>query len=765
MNIALLIESLAGGGAEQVVQRLARGLAQRGEHVFVYCLKDAGSSAGGLQTAGVTVRQARSFGRDPLLPWRLGDWLKRDRIALAHAHSCAALVRVFPAAQLLRVPLIHVWHGWPLGSPTRDHRIALRLDRWIARVGVNSQSLRPRLPTPRHARTAAYLPNGIDLPPVVPADARRRLEVLHGRKFGGPIILSVANVRIEKDLCGLLAAFARLRRQRSDAHLVCIGAVRDVANWQLVQRAAKSPALESRVHFPGPVRDAWRLMAGADVFCLSSRTESMPNVILEAMTQRAPIVATAVGDVGTRTATEPGDHWLLRHDETGLLVPPGAPQALAAALDYALRDPEAARRRAARAFDEHRRRFTTEHMVQRYVEVYEEMLGRRRQPRRAVARSRRRTVLMLGPAAPQIGGMVTSIDLLMRSPLREHCVLHRCATPAPRGASQGPVRRLMRHLQALAGLAWTLIGRRVDILHIHTCSYRTFYRSLLDLAVAKGLGRAVVLHIRGGQFEHFCRRASRSGQWLIRRGFECADAAIVVSNRWRGIVQRHAGSTPVIAIPNAVEPFTLAGAGGQNGRPCRFLYLGKLTVAKGLADLIRAAAQLRADGTSFELVIAGPAADELRSRWERSVQAAGLTDVATFAGVVRGAAKSQLLRAADCFVHPSHSEALPNAVLEAAAAGLPVIATAVGSLAEALTAAGDTQPLCPLVPPHDAPALAQAMQRLARDAAARRRIGAALQQHVMSCFSPTHVAGQLAQVYERVLARPRGDRGWRVARP
>jgi glycosyltransferase involved in cell wall biosynthesis len=759
--MALLAESLEGGGAERVVRRLAVALAARGHRVSVYCLRSADVPAEDLLTRGVRVREAHSVGRDPLLTWRLGRWLRQDRCAVVHAHSCAALVRVFPAAKVLGIPVLHVWHGWPLETPTRYHRLAAQLDRFVACVGINSESLRARLPITALAQAAAHLPNGLDLPAVAPQAARRRLELLCGRSLDGPVVLSVANVRVEKDLCGLLQAFALLRREHPHAHLVCIGAVRDPAYGQAVRRTAAALSLADRVHFPGPARDAWQLMAGADVFCLSSRSEAMPNVILEALSQRVAVVATAVGDVGCLDAADRGTHWLLQHTETGLLVPPADPAALAAALAGTLRDPAAARQRADRAFEDYRARFTADQMVRRYERLYDQVRRGRRRPDRPAHPPRRPTVLMLGPAPPQIGGMVTSIDLLLKSPLRERYVLKRCPTPVPGRAGRRRLRCLLaalRQTAALARLVTMLVGKRADLLHIHTCSYFTFYRNLLDLAVARLLGRAVILHVRGGQFGRFCESGGRWGQWLIRHGLAASDAVLVVSERWREILQRYAGQTPVYVVPNAVEPAEWPSPRDPNGHTCRFLYLASLTRAKGLSDLLAAAAALRSDGIPFELIVAGPATDEPGHLWKERARQVGLADFTRFVGPVRGSHKARLLAAADCFVHPSHSEAMPNAVLEAAAAGLPVVATAVGCLPEVMVADGTTQPLCPLVPPHDVAALAREMKRLASNAILRQEMGTQLCRHVTTRYSLTAAAERLAQVYDDVLGRSGGRR-------
>ena len=243
MRIALLIESLAGGGSERVIERLSRGLAQRGHHVFVYCLRSALQSIGRMAAGGVIIREARSVGRDPLLAWRLARWLRQDRIEIVHAHSCAALAWVFPGAKLLGLQLLHVWHGWPLEMPTRYHRLAERLDRFVDRVGINSESLRTRFAPGRLARAATYLPNGIDLPTIARDPARVRLEALCGCALTSPLVLCVGNLRAEKDVCGMLAAFALLRRDWPQAQLIWLG-----SNSPLFQeqRYSLGPALVTR---------------------------------------------------------------------------------------------------------------------------------------------------------------------------------------------------------------------------------------------------------------------------------------------------------------------------------------------------------------------------------------------------------------------------------------------------------------------------------------------------------------------------------------
>jgi glycosyltransferase involved in cell wall biosynthesis len=109
------------------------------------------------------------------------------------------------------------------------------------------------------------------------------------------------------------------------------------------------------------------ILAGVDVLALTSRFEGFPNVVMEAMATGAVVVASDVG--GCRELVVPG--------ETGLIVPPGDPAAVAAAVLRVLRDPPraaqmaaAARRRVEREFDVHR-------MAERTAAAYDRLLAAR----------------------------------------------------------------------------------------------------------------------------------------------------------------------------------------------------------------------------------------------------------------------------------------------------------------------------------------------------------------------------------------------------
>jgi len=145
----------------------------------------------------------------------------------------------------------------------------------------------------------------------------------------------------------------------------------------------------------------------------------------------------------------------------------------------------------------------------------------------------------------------------------------------------------------------------------------------------------------------------------------------------------------------------------------------------------------------FDLIGAGPERDRLRAR----AAASGIAHAVTFAGHCDDIAAR--LADADVFVLPSRSEAFPNAVLEAMAAGLPIVASAVGGILE-LIEDGRTGLL---VPPGDAAALSDRLCRVIAEPPLAARLGAAARVEAHARYSFDRMVGAFEQLYLTSLAR------------
>jgi glycosyltransferase involved in cell wall biosynthesis len=189
------------------------------------------------------------------------------------------------------------------------------------------------------------------------------------------------------------------------------------------------------------------------------------------------------------------------------------------------------------------------------------------------------------------------------------------------------------------------------------------------------------------------------------------------------------------------EPRTLA-------QTPTILFLGWIERFKGVYELLDAAAQLADEGISFGLELCGGGSelDPLRTL----VHERGLDSRVTFHGWVHGQAKIDRLRQADIFVLPSYSEGMPNALMEAMATGLPVVATPVGGIPVLVDEGVNGL----LVAPRDVPALAHALRTLIEDPQRRAAMGAESRRRIETEYDIDRIWPILARALGAPVEQP-----------
>jgi glycosyltransferase involved in cell wall biosynthesis len=238
----------------------------------------------------------------------------------------------------------------------------------------------------------------------------------------------------------------------------------------------------------------------------------------------------------------------------------------------------------------------------------------------------------------------------------------------------------------------------------------------------------------------------------------CLDAAIAVSRATgRDWIERtHIPARRVVTVYNGIDPDRFArqrsraDARRHLGLPEDALVvggLGRLDEAKGFAYRIAAAARLQGEVPNLVVAIAGEG--PLRKSLENEAAQLGVAQRVRFLGFQRDVQLT--LDALDVFALPSLSEALPYAVLEAMACGLPVVGTTVGGVPEIIVP-GETGFL---VPPCNPNALAERLRILLRDADLRARMGMVGRERVIRHFHERDMVRQTIQLYREVL---RGQR-------
>ena len=198
------------------------------------------------------------------------------------------------------------------------------------------------------------------------------------------------------------------------------------------------------------------------------------------------------------------------------------------------------------------------------------------------------------------------------------------------------------------------------------------------------------------------------------------------------------------AVPPIVEARFLSGKGVM------IVCAGRVEPRKGQHDLVEACASLKAAGVVFRLLLAGEATDKAYlGKCRCRAAELRIEDQVAFAGLIDN--MPRLLRSADIFVLPSHGEAFSRAILEAMAAGKPVVATDVGGAREAIE-----EGVCGfLVPPADPAVLGGRIFLLARDASIRQRFGAAARKRVEERFTIEINVRETEKLYAELLEATR----------
>ena len=235
---------------------------------------------------------------------------------------------------------------------------------------------------------------------------------------------------------------------------------------------------------------------------------------------------------------------------------------------------------------------------------------------------------------------------------------------------------------------------------------------------------------------------------LQRQAYRCATRVMANSAAARQIlISEGLAPASVAVIPNGVDasayPDRTASAVAAKPRR-RVITVANLRPEKSHETLIGAAAQLASEfpDAQFQVVGDGPRRAEL----EAMVRARGLDRCVTFLGHREDV--SELLNAADVFVLPSRSEAFPNGAIEAMAAGLPVVASAVGGLLDLIEGRATGM----LVPAGDSAALAAALRELFTDPAMAGQLGEAAQAHVRRRYSFERMVASFEELYTAGLA-------------
>jgi glycosyltransferase involved in cell wall biosynthesis len=546
-----------------------------------------------------------------------------------------------------------------------------------------------------------------------------------------PRLLSTRNFEPLYNVACTLRACARVQAKFPDASLTLVG---NGSGVQALRRLAEELRLRN-VTFVGavPPSEIAAYYAAADIYVQTPSIDNMPGSVLEAFASGLPVVATAVGGVPT----------ILEHGRHGLLAPDNDDEAVANHVITLLGRPDYARQLAAAAH-ETCTGYEWSTVRDQWLAVYRSVIGvRRQEAARPVPIAIVLSSFDSGGTERQMTELIRRLDP-RRFAVHVVCFRRRGAwLPAVEAAAASITEvplTSFRHLSTARHLArFARWCREREIALVHACD---IYANIFALPAA-ALARVPV---RIGSRRGIANPSGTRGLMALQRA-ACTCAHRVVANSHAAaqcLVGEGAPAWKVRTIANGIDLDVFRPAPRRDRRRV-ITTVANLRSGKGHEVLLHAFRQVLEYEPDARLNLVGDG--DLRPRLEQLARTLRISSAVAFLGEQRNVAGC--LEQSDLFAFPSFMEASPNAVIEAMAAGLPIVATNVGGIPELIEDGRNGL----LVPPGDPSAMATALLRLMEDDVRASDLAEAARRTVEARYSFKQMVTAFEALYLEELTR------------
>ncbi|MEM3434375.1 MAG: glycosyltransferase [Candidatus Methanomethyliaceae archaeon] len=364
-KVLLIVPTLGPGGAERMVVELANALPQYDIKTVVCYLDGQGNLEHEVNSKNSYVRCLHLPHKAWPALWRLKKIIKEEQPTLIHAHMPRA---AFWASFCLtnKIPLIYTEHNLQKVYPKWGN---LLFRSFVPRTTYVIAVSPPAADD--FAKKWKYRKNNMSV--IFPGIPFRSLviknsieEIRNHYKIGNNrLICAVGAVRPSKAYHNLIYAIDMLASREAKIRTLIVGSTDVVPHETFrIKQEIMGRGLQKVIALTGYVKSSFEFITAADVFVNCSVEEGLPRAILEAMAAGKPVVATDVGGCAEAVV----------HGETGLIVPPENPAALAEAIQYILEHPDEAQRMGEAGRQRVEKHFTLEAMVRKHVEVYKKVI-------------------------------------------------------------------------------------------------------------------------------------------------------------------------------------------------------------------------------------------------------------------------------------------------------------------------------------------------------------------------------------------------------
>ena len=367
-------------------------------------------------------------------------------------------------------------------------------------------------------------------------------------------------------------------------------------------------------------------------------------------------------------------------------------------------------------------------------------------------------LLLVGPLQPPpLGGVQHIIDMQLRSGLAREFEVHVVDT------SKGHLRLTVENptwqtpfyfARDFSRLIRTLVRVRPDAALIHASSSLSFLRDWVFMVIARLAGAKVVCHYHGTLHTRFPSCETRVGCAIGRFLVSAAQRVIVLGPTYQREMDKAWKRDDLVWAPNMADIALFRNLSADTPAPWlergdrAVLFVGRLSAPKGVYDLFDAIPRVIERHPEARFVLVGVAENDAMEPVIRAeAEGRGIAPRVTFLGALEGRNKAAAFVTSQMIVVPSWTEAFPLVIPEAMAAGLPVIATAVGAIPDFVKDGEDGF----LVAPKASPELADRICRLLDDEGLRRRISERVRARAPREFAIEVGCGKVTEVIKDVL--------------
>lgn len=382
------------------------------------------------------------------------------------------------------------------------------------------------------------------------------------------------------------------------------------------------------------------------------------------------------------------------------------------------------------------------------------------------SRSRKATILIVGPVPPPYHGVSVVTQLILESKIKDKYQVSYLNTTDQRNIKNiGKFDFFNAYLAAkhVYDLLNILGKTRTDIVYLPVCqSVKGLLRDAAFLSLAKMKRAKCIIHLHGGYFKDMYEKANLLGKLLVTYVCKLTSRAIVLGETLRRMFEGLVPDEKIVVIPNGIgerfieesdlkEKLANEFDNSTVRNKHRILFLSNLTISKGFYDTMQAIPEVVKNHPDTEFIFAGEWWDDdvIKDEITKFMHEKRITERVQFPGVITGEAKKKMLLLSDIFVFPTHYkyEGQPLVIIEAMSAGLPVITTDQGCIRE-MVVDGETGFI---IEKQNPVKIAEKILVLLKDRDLRKRMGMNGRARFLKYYTKKRFVADLIRVFDHVL--------------